>query len=168
MRIVAVALAVVVCLGLTTRAADDEKYASKDGKFKIQFPVGSKAPVATKEKPKDNEMHVTKADAGDGKMCAVIYMDIKDLKPEQADALFDSAVKAAKNQPNNNLSGDKPVKLGDLTGREFVIDLPDGRKMKTRMFVNAPRVYTIVIGGPKDFAISEPATKAFDSFEITK
>ena len=43
-----------------------------------------------------------------------------------------------------------------------------GLRLKTRVIIDGTRFYTIMVGGPKDFATSKEATAFLDSFEITK
>jgi hypothetical protein len=168
MRFMLTAL-VVAFWGLTTGAADDEKYKSEDGKYTIQFPKGAKVKTETKKTAAGLEMFMATADAGDGKACVVLYMDVPALKMVPPKVLFDGAEKGAPKKNGDKVEGSKDFEFGKdkLPGREFIVVSENGRKLKTQMIVSGTRAYTIMVGDPKDFATSKEATKVFESFEIT-
>jgi hypothetical protein len=169
MRLAVTAL-VAACLGLTAGAADDEKHASKEGKFTIQFPAKSTVKEESKKTKDGVEMHTVTADIGGGKVCVVLSMDIPALAMVKASVFFDSTQNAAGKNDGEKLEDVKEVMVGKdkLLGREFVVVSKGGRKIKTRMVVAGTRAYTITISDLKDYATSDEATKVFDSFDVTK
>lgn len=154
---------------LTAKAAD-EKYTSKEGRFAIQFPGGAKVKTETRKTGDKLALNMVTADAGDGKACVVLYIDIPGLETVGAKLFFDSAEKSAGKAKGDKVEDARDFTFGSgkLAAREFVVVSENGRKLKTRMIVDGSRAYTIMLGDPKEFATSKEAAKVFDSFEITK
>jgi hypothetical protein len=44
----------------------------------------------------------------------------------------------------------------------------DGIKLRAKVIVAPPRVFIVLVGGPKDYATSMEASRFLDSFEIAK
>ena len=137
MRNALTVLAVLACATLTARAAD-EKYKSKEGKFAIQFPDGAKVNTETKKAGEKLEMHVVTADAGEGKACVVLYIDIPGLETVGAKVFFDGAEKSAGKAKGDKFEDAKDFTFGKakLPAREFVVVSENGKKLKTRMIVD--------------------------------
>jgi hypothetical protein len=161
--------ALVVLAGAAfTCAADDEKYKSKDGKFEIQFPAGTKVEKDTK---KTGGIDMNFAIGKDGEKAFIaMYMDLPAAaKDVPAKTILDGAEKGSVSQSGGKVDSSKDIEFGKnkYPGREFVAD-KDGNKTKTRVIIVETRVYVIAVGGPKDFATTKDGTKFLDSFEITK
>ena len=170
MRIGATALAVVVCWALTAGAADDEKYTSKEGKFTIQFPKGAKVKTETKKSADGNELHMTATAEGKEKLYMVMYGDLPEtVKNVPPKTFFDAAEKGGVERSKGKLVSSKDIEFGKnkLPGREFVVE-KDGNKIRSRTVLVDTRLYTVIVGGAKDFATTKEATSFLDSFEITK
>ncbi len=169
MRQLLAALAVVVCGALTAGAADDEKYASKDGKYTIQFPAGTKVKTST-SKAGDIDMYTALAESGADKAYMVMYMDLPAaVKDIPAKTILDGGQKGALDNSGGKLESAKDITFGKnkLPGREVVI-VKDDNKIKCRIILADTRAYVVLVGGPKDFALTKDGTKFLDSFEITK
>src|SRR5262245_10271227 len=163
-------LALVLFVGVTVcvQAADDEKYTSKEGKFAIQFPAGSKVKTAT-QKAGGISLNLASVES-DGKTYVTMYTELPEaatkLPPK---TLLDAMEKGAVDKSGAKLDSSKDITFGKdkLPGRESVMD-KDGNKITARLILADMRVYMVMVGGPKDFATSKDATKFLDSFEITK
>lgn len=168
MRQVLVALALLLGAALTASAAD-EKFVSKDGKFKIQFPDGGK--VEKDKKSAGGGIDMIFAIVKDGEKAYVaMYMDLPEAaKDIPAKMILDGAEKGSVQQSGGKIESSKDIEFGKekYPGRDFVAD-KDGNKIKTRVVIVGTRVYVIAVGGPKDFATSKEGTKFLESFEITK
>lgn len=165
------AAAVVVCAALTAGAADEEKYTSKEGKFTVRFPKGAKVVKTDTVKTADgSELHRIAAADGKEKVYMVMYGDLPDsVKNVPAKTLLDTAEKGGVERIKGKLVSSKDIELGKnkLPGREFVVE-KDGNKLRNRTFLVDARLYTVIVGGTKDFATTKEATAFLDSFEITK
>jgi hypothetical protein len=154
-------------VALTASAADD-KYTSKEGKFKIQFPEGAKVEKETK-KAGNVDMYLTMVKDGD-KAYITIYMDLPAAaKDVAAKMILDSAEKGSVQQSGGKVESSKDIEFGKekYPGREFVVD-KDGVKVRNRAILVETRLYLVLVGGPKDFATTKDAGKFLDSFELTK
>ena len=162
------ALLAAAFLAIPGRAADDEKYTSKDGKFAIQFPAGTKPKTETK-KAGDLDLHGASVFDAD-KIYIVLYIDLPDaVKALPAKTVLDGVVQGAVKDGGGKLESSKDITYGKdkFPGREVVVD-KDGNKVKSRFVLAGQRVYAVLVGGPKEFATGKDAAKYLDSFEITK
>jgi hypothetical protein len=170
MRNVLTALLIAACAALTAGAADDEKYTSKDGRFKVQFPAGAKVKTKTM-KAGALEMNFVMVEESD-RAFAVMYMDMpEEAKKAPAKGLLEGAEKGAVAQSGGKLESAKDIEFGKnkYPGREVVVD-KDGNKTRTFLILADLRLYVVAAGGKKDFATDkeQDGAKFLASFEITK
>lgn len=167
MRRALAALAVVALVALTATAAD-EKYASKEGKFAVQFPDGEKVKTETKNAGAAKMEFAAVAAKGNEYM--VMYMELPDaaqkLPPK---TLLDAGEKGGVDNSGGKLLTTKDFEFGKdkLPGREFVIEKGE-IKAASRIILTKTRLYVLTVAGPKDFATSKEATAFLDSFQLTK
>lgn len=162
----------VVCAGGLVRAQDDDdepmKYKSKEGKFAVAFPAGSKPKVQTQD-ASGIEVKIYMVDKGD-KAYAVMTMLLpegaEDLPPK---TLLDGGQKGAVEKSGAKLLKAKDMSFGPkkLPAREVLVE-KDGNQLRAYLIIDGRRVYMVLIGGPDDFASGKEATAFLKSFEITK
>jgi hypothetical protein len=168
MRLILALVAAVFCAVPTSRAADDEKYLSKDGKYAVKFPPDSKVKPIT-QKVADLDLHFILVQV-DGKEFAVMYGDLPArLANTRASDLLDAGQKNIGSGSGAKVIEAKDIEFGreNYPGRDIVAE-KDGNKVRARVVLVGQRLYTVLVAGPKDFAISKEATRFLDSFEITK
>src|SRR5262249_27550539 len=153
--------AVLVGAAVTVRAAD-EKYASKEGKFAIQFPSGAEVKTDTRKvKGTQATVSLTSTEVG-GVSYAVGDTDLT-VTNVAAKTLLDGPLKANVKQLGENLDSSKEITVGKAKypGREYVVE-KDCIKMKYRIILVESRMYTLAVGGGMDFATSDDAAKFLD------
>ncbi|HEY1188010.1 MAG TPA: hypothetical protein VGE74_10150 [Gemmata sp.] len=167
MRHVLAALTVVT-LGALTATAADEKYASKEGKYTVQFPAGGK--VKNETKAAGTAKMEFAATEVNGKGFMVMYMELpKGAQNLPAKTLLDAGETGGVDQSGGKLVSKKDIEFGNdkLPGREFVVE-KDGNQANSRIVVTKSRLYVVTVAGPKDFATSKEAVAFLDSFQLTK
>jgi hypothetical protein len=161
-------LALVTCATLCSGAPDDKKYLSKEGQYAVKFPPG--ASVKT-EMSKVNDIEISLAFVNvDDKAYFVMCMAFPSaVKGETAKGMLDWAEKVGVSRTGGKAESSKGFEFGKekYPGREIVAD-KDGAKARARLIIAGKRIYILTVGGPKDFATSDDATKFLDSFEIMK
>lgn len=167
MRHALAALAVVGFVALAATAAD-EKYASKEGKYTVQFPDGATVKNESKSAGAAKMEFAATELKGNGYM--VMYMDLPDgAQNLPAKTLLDAGEKGGVDKSGGKLVTTKDFEFGKdkLPGREFVVEKGD-MKAASRIILTKTRLYVVTVTGPKDFATSKEATAFLDSFQITK
>jgi hypothetical protein len=99
-----------------------------------------------------------------------MYMDLPEkAKSIPAKIILDGAENGQTKLDGVKLDSSKDLEFGKnkFPCRETVVD-QNGNKTKSRVILAETRLYTLVVGGPKDFATSKEAAAFIDSFEITK
>src|SRR4051812_47483289 len=118
MRQVLTALVILAGAAFTC-AADDEKYKSKEGKFEVQFPAGSKVEKDTK---KSGLLDMNFAIVKDGEKAFItMYMDLPAAaKDVPAKAILDGAEKGSTKENGGKLESSKDIEFGKnkYPGRE--------------------------------------------------
>jgi hypothetical protein len=159
-----------VLLGCGPAAAADEKYASKEGKFKVAFPKDAK--VTTKKQDAGNNMSLNLfvAEQGGDRAFAVMYMVLPEMaKDVPAKTIMDGGMKGMVTKGGGKVAKQKDMTFGKdkLPAREVVVEKPTG-KQRVWMIVDGQYVYILIAGGKEDFATGKEATAFLESFEITK
>lgn len=164
----ALATLTVAALVALTASAADEKYASKEGQYAVQFPDAKSVKTEAK---KSGGAAMEFASVGfKGNEYMVMYME---LPPGAAGVppktLLDAGEKGGVAQSGGKLLTTKDFEFGKdkLPGREFVVEKGD-IKAASRIILTKTRLYVVTVTGPKDFATSKEATAFLDSFQITK
>lgn len=93
------------------------------------------------------------------------------LPPDQVDAGLEELVKGSILSGKGTLVAKRPVRLGDAPGREFEFDSSDAdgrpRFVRARAYLVGPRVYQVLIGGPKEKVAGAAGDAFFKSFALT-
>jgi hypothetical protein len=63
------------------------------------------------------------------------------------------------------VTGDTPVKLGNVAGREFTLEMAGKGTAKSRVYVSGTKMYELTVG-PVTAENEKDAKKFFDSFKI--
>jgi hypothetical protein len=159
-------LAVLVVSALPVRA---EAVNSKDGRFAATFP-GSARMSTTPVQSGDVTVRMTVYAFENGQLN--YYVSYSDYPPRTFDRLSrDQAYVNVINATLANVKGRKEreadVKLGDVTGREVLIDVPaQHATMRERLFLVGNRLYQVVYGGPPGSANAKPALDFLNSFKL--
>ena len=169
MRYTGAALVAALACGLVGSADEAEKYVSKDGGYAVQFPPGAEVAVKTQDAPGGLKAVVTTALLkADRQTYVVVHTPhTKGVLKAAAKAVLAAGEKATLAPP-----GTAKVAVKDFTfGREKfpardVLTDRDGNQTRTRFILADPKLYTLVVGGPKEFASGPEADAFLDSFEL--
>lgn len=66
------------------------------------------------------------------------------------------------------LLGESKVKLGEHPGRELLIDAKALGLYRVRLYLAGPRVYQVVLVGPRELVRSKAGDRYFESFRLVK
>lgn len=168
---IAAAAAALAC-GAVLAAADvpTERYASVEGGFVAFFPVGADVKVKTVDIPGGLKAVVTTAVVkAKAETYIVTYTPHqKGVLKAPAKAILELGEKATVGQPKTTRVSAKDFTIGKekYPARE-ILTLRDGHETRTRFIAADPVLYTLVVGGPKEFASGKEATAFLDTFEMT-
>jgi hypothetical protein len=166
----AVPAALVLALaGLTAAADADRKFVAKDGSYSIAFPTGAEVKTQEQDEGTGVKLNIAMVDARD-KAYAVMHL----VLPESAKGIPARTLLDAGQSGAIQKSGGKLLKSEEITfgkerhpGRDLLVE-KDGSKLRAKVIVAPPRVFIVLVGGPKDYATSDEASKFLDSFGIAK
>ena len=169
MRRAVPAALVLVLAGLAAAADANKKFQPKDGSYSIAFPAGADVKTQEQDPGTGVKLNIAMVDAKD-RAYGVMHLVLPDsAKGVAARTLLDAGQNGALQK-----SGGKLLKSEDITfgkdkhpGRDLLVE-KDGSKLRAKVIVAPPRVFIVLVGGPKDYATSEEASKFLDSFEIMK
>lgn len=172
MRLRGAAAAAVLACGAVLTAADapTERYASVDGGFVAFFPVGAEVKVKTEALAVGLKSLVTtatvKAEARTFIVTSTPHQ--KGVLKANAKAVLDLGEKVVVGVPKTTRLSAKDFTVGKekYPARE-VLTLRDGNETRTRFIAADPVLYSLVVGGPKEFASTKEATAFLDTFELT-
>ena len=107
-----------------------------------------------------------------GKIAYVVsYADMPELAKAGGE-LIEKALENGRKQAAVNLKGkviyDKEHKLNGNPGREVHIETPALGIYRMRMYVIGPRLYQVIVLGPREVALSKDSDRYLDSFKVTK
>ncbi|HYH63400.1 MAG TPA: hypothetical protein VD866_01745 [Urbifossiella sp.] len=169
---IAAMTAVLACCGVLVGAADapTERYAIPEGGFVAFFPVGADVKEKTVDIPGGLKAVVTTAVL---KARAETYIVTytphqKGVLKAPAKAILELGEKATVGQPKTTRLASKDFLVGKAKypARE-ILTIRDGHQTRTRFIAADPVLYTLVVGGPKEFASGKEATAFLDTFEMT-
>jgi hypothetical protein len=156
---------IVFLMAATSRAADPaemKEFASKDGRFTVMMPGD---PAITKQGGQTRFL----IDQGK-QVLMVVYQDIPALENADA-ALIKKCLEGGRDAAVKNFKGklisSTELKLGDVPGIEFQIDVPKLGVYRSRLFQVKDRLYQVTALGPKDFTDSETVESYLKSFKVT-
>ncbi len=162
----------VLAIGLTAMADDEagKKYTSKDGKFAVQFPAGAKIKTMDQNAPGGIVVKTTTVEA-DMKTYTVICTVLPGgaLKVIPPKDILDGAEQGAVAKNGGRKVSAKDLVFGKekFPGREIVVE-KDSNLVRTQIIIADPKVFAVVVGGPKDFATGKEGTEFLKSFELLK
>lgn len=171
MRVKFAALAAVLGFGLVASADDPPgRYVSKEGGYSVQFPTGAAVTTKTQDAPGGLKAVITQAVVKAERATYIVTHTPfpKGALKRTAKAVLDAGEKATLMPPGTQKITTKDFTLGKdkFPVREILSDR-DGNQTRTRFIVADPVLYTLVVGGPMEFASGKEALDFLDSFEIT-
>ncbi|HEX4608009.1 MAG TPA: hypothetical protein VH092_07375 [Urbifossiella sp.] len=172
MRYKCAATTAVLACGLVACAQDApaEKYASKDGGYAVRFPTGAVITTKTQDVAPGLKTTITTAiDKAERRTYIVSYTPHqKGVLKSSVKAILDLGEKVTLAQPGTTRVSAKDFTFGKekYPVRE-ILSVRDQNETRTRFILAEPILYTLVIGGPKEFASSKEASEFLDSLEIT-
>jgi hypothetical protein len=166
-------LALTAGLGTTGLAADMPEYkqfASSAGRYKVLFPGAVKTEAQDLKTDRGPlKLTIDSVEFGDEAVFCVTFLDY----PEEA-AKSDPVKRLDKIRDGNKgakgkVLTEKAVTVGPekYPGREVLIEKPDA-VVRNRIVLAGPRLYQVMIEGPKAFVTSADADRFFDSFQVTR
>jgi hypothetical protein len=158
--------------GARTRPVAAKVFAPPGAGFRVAMPGKPQERTITWQAPEGPiEAHLF-AVVQDDVRRLVSYIDRpKPLADGEVDSALEDLVKGSILSGKGTLVAKRPIKLGDHPGREFEFDSPgpDGRPrfVRARAYLAGPRIYQVLIGGPKPKVAGAPGDEFFRSFALT-
>lgn len=165
------AAAVLACGGVLVGAADEPtaRYAHAEGGYVAFFPVGADIKEKTVDIPGGLKAYITTATVKATQRTFVVTYTPhqKGVLKAPAKATLELGEKATVGVPKTMLLSAKTLALGkEKYPARDVLTIRDGNETRTRFIAADPVLYTLVVGGPKEFASGPVAADFFDTFEI--
>jgi len=144
-----------------------KKFTSKEGRFKVLMPATPKP-----------RQHETESDFGKGTLIMAVaehaggmfsagFCDFpEEIKKVPVDRVLDSSRDGCVANLAGKLVSDKKIKLGDHPGRDIQVEIDGKHIFRARVYLVGPRLYQVVVFGPKQLATSKDAEKFLNSFEL--
>jgi hypothetical protein len=162
---------VFLCLAVAIAAqlARAETVVSKDGHFAVAFPAQSRASSAPVQMGNVTIQLNVVAVEQENFNYYVSYSDyspgsLAETAPDQAYANIVSSTVAG---VHGKLRSSTPFQLGNVTGREVVIDVPSqGQVARERLFLAGSRLFQVVYGGPPGSENGKSALDFLNSFKL--
>ncbi len=170
---VAVLSAVLACGGVCAGAAADEPtapYVNVEGGYVAFFPVGAEIKEKTIDVPGGLKQYLTTAIVKDKQRTYVVSYTPhqKGVLKAPARATLELGEKAVLAAAKTTLVSAKGLTLGkEKYPARDVLSVRDKNETRTRFIAADPVLYTLVVGGPKEFASGKEAADFFDTFEFT-
>ena len=171
MRHKGAAVAAVLACGLvgTAQDAPDGKFVSKEGGFVARFPPGADVTTKTVPAPGGLKAVITTAVVKAKQQTYMVTYTVhqKGVLKAPARAILELGEKATLVQPMTIRLDARDLAVGKekYPARDILTER-DGHQTRTRFIAADPVLYTLVVGGPKEFASSKDATDFLDTFEI--
>jgi hypothetical protein len=145
-------------------------FLSKDGGYTVRFPAGAGAPkLEVRDAAAGLKAHVVVAlDKAERRTYFVTHTPhMKGVLKSQRAPVLDAGEKAVLGVPGTTKLAVKDFTYAKekYSVRE-VLSERDGNQTRTRFVLADPTLYTLVVGGPKEFASSKTALDFLDSLEI--
>lgn len=172
MRYRIAAMTAVLACGAVLAAADEptERYANAEGGYVALFPVGADVKVKTVDIPGGLKAVVTTAVLKASQQTYIVTYTPhqKGVLKAPAKAILELGEKATVGQPKTTRLASKDFTVGKAKypARE-ILTIRDGHETRTRFIAADPVLYTLVVGGPKEFASGKDASAFLDTFEFT-
>ncbi|QDU18133.1 hypothetical protein [Urbifossiella limnaea] len=165
-------MTVIMSCGAVLTAADvpTERYVSAEGGYVAFFPEGADIKTKTVDIPGGLKAVITTATLKAAQQTYIVTYTPhqKGVLKAPAKATLELGEKATIAQPKTTRLGAKDFLYGKAKypAREILTER-DGHQTRTRFVAADPVLYTIVVGGPKEFASGEAASAFLDSIELT-
>lgn len=161
-------------LTLATAAAaqppEFKQYASTEGRYKVQFPGAVKTEtVPIKGQKVELVLTIDQVELRGGTSFLVTFVDAPDDVAKQPAAGRLDKVRDGNKGTDGKVHSEKEIAVGTekYAGRDLLIEKPDGF-LRNRVVIAGPRLYQVMVQGPKDVVTSPSADRFIDSFEVTK
>jgi hypothetical protein len=149
------------------KEAKPEKYESKDGKYRVEFPG---KPAKPDKKSAAGDLNITMVEKGAGSF-NVIYSDlpedaIKLVKPKD---LLDGGQKGLADNFQAKVISSRDFEFGKqkYPSREIAAE-KDMLHLRTQLILAENRLYQVFVIGPKELVAGKEADAFLKSFEIAK
>ncbi|MBN9519310.1 hypothetical protein J0H58_12430 [bacterium] len=172
MRYQLAAISALLGFGLVTSAQDaaDGWYVSKEGGYAVRFPPTTEPKLKVQDTGVGLKAYVVTAiDKAERRTYFVTHTPHqKGVLKSSAKQLLDTGEKAVLATPGTTKLAVKDFTYGKekYPVRELLTER-DGNQTRTRFVLADPTLYTLVVGGPMEFASSKAALDFLDSLEIT-
>jgi hypothetical protein len=170
MRSGIVVAAIVLMLGGAPAQVEFKLYASSEGRYKVLFPGPVKSDTVDVKMDKvDLKVTVDSVELRGGTAFLVIHVDSpEDVLKQPAAMRFDKVRDANKGNDGKVLEEkDLTVGVEKYPARDVLISNGDAC-IRNRIVIAGPRLYQIMVQGPKDVVTSPSADRFLASFEVTK
>ncbi|MFO0797155.1 MAG: hypothetical protein U0804_06725 [Gemmataceae bacterium] len=172
MRYRLAALAAALSCGAVVAAAEvpTERFVVPEGGYVAFFPEGAEVKEKTIDVPGGLKQYVATATLKAERQTFVVSYTPhqKGVLKAPAKATLELGEKAVLAVPKTTRLGAKDFLFGKgkYPAREILTER-DGNQTRTRFVAADPVLYTLVVGGPKEFASGAVATAFLDSIELT-
>jgi hypothetical protein len=150
----------------TSALADWIEYRSDDGGFTVLLPAKPEVNTQLADTAAGTVKLTMALTEMDNFAAGVSFNEI----PQEASADPESLLAGGRDGAAKNLKGtvvsDKPIKLGNYPGIEFVVETPDGLIYTARVYMVADRLYQVLFLAPKDQIDQFDVPAFFDSFTL--
>ncbi len=166
----AAAAAVLACGVVLAADVPTEPYVSVEGGYVAHFPVGAEIKTKTVDVPGGLKAVVTTAVLKAERQTYIVTVTPhqKGVLKAPAKAILELGEKATVGQPKTVRLSAKDFTVGKAKypARE-ILTVREGNETRTRFIAADPVLYTVVVGGPMEFASGKDASAFLDSLEIT-
>ena len=159
----------VIALAATMGAARAEQLDAGQWKFSATFGCQSALSGQTVKTAAGDVVMTTYSCGSDTIYEAVIVADYPagTITPDAIDGHYAGAVDGAATSAKGTIRSVAPYTLGNYTGRDVVIDVPDGAlAIHARMFLVSDRLYQVLFGGPNGQESSKDCLDFLNSFTL--
>ncbi|MBN9519308.1 hypothetical protein J0H58_12420 [bacterium] len=163
-------------LALSTAAAQPpaglefQPFASAAGRYKIIFPGPVKTETAEVKTPSGpRTLTFDSVTLANDVRLMVTYIDPPEDVSKQPPGPRLDKVRDASKGADGRVVMDKEVTVGaeKYPGRDVLVEKPL-YAVRNRVVIAGPRLYQVLVQGPKEFVTSRDADRFLDAFEITK
>lgn len=164
------AVALLAAAAQQPAALQFQPFASAAGRYKVIFPGAVKTEsteITTPAGPRTLTFDSVSLDA-DVRFMVTFVDPPDDVAKQPPGPRLDKVRDAAKGSDGKVVS-DKDVQVGaeKYPGRDVLIEKPL-YAVRNRIVIAGPRLYQVLVQGPKEFVTSRDADRFFDAFEVTK
>lgn len=166
-------LALAAGLGTAGLAADRPEYkqfASAAGRYKVLFPGAVKTETQDlKSELGPLKLTIDSVEFGDDAIFCVTFLDYPEAATTGDPVKRLDKIRDGNKGAKGKVLSEKAVTIGPekFPAREVLIEKPDA-VVRNRIVLAGPRMYQVMIEGPKAFVTSADADRFFDSFQVTR